>query len=94
MEIATIETKDRKKIVLHDKQWMHIKHRHPEMANRLNDVEETVRNPTKAVKHSDSTTKFYRFIKKEKKYIMVAAKLLNGEGFIITAYPTKKIQSD
>jgi len=31
-------------------------------------------------------------IKSEDEYIMVAVKILNHEGFIITAYNTKKIQ--
>lgn len=90
MDIATIRTRDNKTVFLRDAQWKHIKYRHPEMANRLIDIEETVRNPTKTVRYSDRTTKFYRFIKSDKNYIMVATKLLNGEGFIITAYLTKK----
>jgi hypothetical protein len=94
MEITSVHTKDGKKIILREKQWQHIKHRHPEMANRLNDIEEAIRNPTVRIRYSDATTKFYRFIKREKKYMMVAARFFNGEGCIITAYPTKRVQRE
>lgn len=92
MDVMEVKTKDGKTIYLRDVQWKHIKHRHPEMANRLNDIEETIRNPTKIIRHSDRTIKFYRFIKNRREYIMTAVKTLNGEGFVITAYLTKKIQ--
>lgn len=94
MDITVVKTKDSKTIFLRDRQWKHIKYRHPEMANRLIDIEETVRNPIKIIRHSDDTTKFYKFIKNEKKYMMVAVKLLNHKGFIVTAYLTKNIQRD
>ncbi len=90
MDIIIIKTKDRKEIALRDNQWKHIKHRHPEMSNRLNDIEDTIMRPTAVVRNS--VIKFYRFIKNEKKYIMVAVRILNGRGFIITAYLTNKIQ--
>lgn len=94
MDIVEIRTKDGKTIYLRDKQWKHIKQRHPEIANRLNEIEEAVRSPTAVIRYSDTTTKFYKFIKKEKKYMMVAVRLLNDKGYIVTAYPTKKIQRD
>lgn len=93
MDIA-IDTKDGKTVFLRDEQWKHIKYRHPEMANKLNEIEEAVRNPTAVIRHSDATTKFYKFIKNKRKYIMVAVRFKNSEGFIITAYPTKKIKRD
>lgn len=51
-------------------------------------------NPTARKKHSDVITKFYRFLKDKKRYIMVAVKILNHEGFVITAYQTLKIQKE
>ena len=40
----------------------------------------------------DEVVKFYKFLKAKKKYIMVAVKILNNEGFVITAYQTLKVQ--
>ena len=61
------------------------------MSNRLSRIEDTIINPTARIQHSDETTKFYKFIKDERKYLMVAVKILNGKGFVITAYTTKGI---
>lgn len=91
MIIFEVKTTDGKLIRLTEKQWFHIKQRHPEMSNRANDIEDAIANPTVRVQHSDQTTKFYKFIKDEKKYIMVAVKLLNGDGFVITTYKTRKL---
>ena len=43
-------------------------------------------------KETENETKYYRYIKEESKYLMVAFRILNGEGFVITSYMTKKIQ--
>ncbi len=61
------------------------------MTTRIGDIEDTIATPTARIQHSGETTKFYKFIKDEKRYIMVAVKLLNGDGFVITAYKTKRI---
>lgn len=89
--IFEVKTRDGKLIRLTEKQWSHIIYRHPEMVKRLNDIEEAISSPTARIQHSDETTKFYKFIKDEKKYIMVAVKILNGDGFVVTAYKTKRI---
>lgn len=60
--IFETKTKDGKLIRLTEKQWLHIKQRHPEIANRLSDVEDTIINPTARIQHSDETTKFYKFM--------------------------------
>ena len=91
VNVFEVKTKDGKLIRLNEKQWSHIKQRHPEMVNRIGDIEDAIVNPTARIQHSDETTKFYKFIKDGKKYIMVAVKILNGEGFVITAYKTKRI---
>jgi len=89
--ILEVKTKDEKLIRLTEKQWLHIKQRHPEMATKVGDIEDTIANPAVRIQHSDETTKFYKFIKDEKKYIMVAVKILNGDGFVITAYKTRRL---
>ena len=64
------------------------------MANILKDMEDAIRNPTAVRRHSESIIKFYKFIKNKKEYIMVAVRVLNGEGFIVTSYFTAKIQKE
>ena len=92
--IFFVKSKDGKEIRLANAQWKHIKFRHSEMTNMLKDVEDTIRNPTTVRRHSESITKFYKFMKDKKKYIMVAVKILNGEGFVVTSYFTAKIQKE
>ena len=89
MIIIEVKTKDGKLIRLPEKQWKHIRYRHPEIS--LDGIEDTIVNPTARIQYSDDITKFYKFIKREKKYVMVAVKILNGDGFVITAYKTKRI---
>lgn len=92
MEIVfSVFSKNGKYIRLTEKQWKHISSRHPEMSSKLNEINTALQNPTFIRKHSNSVDKFYRFLKKENKYIMVAVKILNGDGFVITAYKVKSI---
>ena len=86
-----MKTKDGKLIRLTEKQWVHVKQRHPEIVNKLGDIQNAILNPTARIQHSDETTKFYKFIKNENRYIMVAVRILNGDGFVITAYKTRRI---
>ena len=92
--VFLVKSKDGKKIRLTNAQWKHIKFRHPEMANMFKDMEDAIRNPTAVRRHSESIIKFYKFIKNKKEYIMVAVRILNGYGFIVTSYFTVKIQKE
>jgi len=91
VNIFEVRTKDGKIIRLAERQWLHIKQRHPEMPNRLDDIEDAITNPTARIQHSEGVTKFYKFMKDENKYIMAAVKILNGDGFVVTAYKTRRI---
>ena len=92
--IFALTTKNGIEIRLTKTQWKHISYRHPEMAGRQADIKETILNPTAIRKHSKEITKFYKFLKDKKQYIMVAVKLLDHEGFVATAYLTLKIQKE
>jgi len=81
---------DGKLINLAETQWLHIKQRHPEMVNRLQDIENAIVNPTFRTSLEGNIIKFYKFIKSEKVYIVTVVKITNGEGFVITAYKAKK----
>ena len=90
--IFITEIKDRKLIRLTVKQWKHIVHRHPEIINKLILIESTLKS-FDYIKYSEhNTRKYYKYLKEINKYVMVAVKILNGDGFIMTAYLTRKIQ--
>ncbi|MDQ7054616.1 MAG: DUF4258 domain-containing protein [candidate division KSB1 bacterium] len=67
--------------------------KHPVMRNRETDVQEALRNPDE-IRRSRSDKNVYLFYKKEKgkRWICAIAKRLNGEGFLITTYPTDAIK--
>ena len=67
--------------------------KHPVMAGREEDVKDTLQNPTE-IRVSRSDSNVYLFYKPEKigRWICAIAKRLNGEGFLITTYPTDAIK--
>ena len=79
-------------ISLTETQWKHIKFRHPEMSDKLDDIRETVERPSTIRKQSGNVIKCYKYLKPEKCYIMVAVKVLNGDGFILTSYLTRLVR--
>lgn len=71
-----------------------IKHiyKHPEMQNKLDLVEKTITNSDYVEEdlYRRKILYYYRYIKEEKKYVMVTVKLTNSHGYILTAYLTEK----
>ena len=67
--------------------------KHPVMAGRENDVKDTLQNPSE-IRQSKSDPAVYLFYKPERigRWVCVVAKRLDGEGFLITAYPTEAIK--
>jgi hypothetical protein len=67
--------------------------KHPVMAGREADVQETLRNPNE-IRLSRSDPAVYLFYKPERlgRWVCAVAKRLNGDGFLITAYPTDAIK--
>ncbi len=90
--ITEIITRDNIKIRLAKEQWKHILFRHPEMANNLIGIEFTLKYPDYKIHYRNNIRKYYKYAKEKNKYIMVVAKILNGDGFIITSYTTNKIE--
>ena len=93
MKLFQIVDKFFKKIYLTKERWRHISQEHPDIKN-IEELEETLKNPVAVTvsDHDPDVKWFYRFIKKERLYILVSVKYLNDEGFIITAHYTKKIK--
>lgn len=70
---------------------------HPEMKGQLEKIKETLASPDfiERSKRDRSTLLFYKFYAKTpvgQKHLLVAAKVLNGQSFIITAFFTDNVQ--
>lgn len=90
VRVLEVKDKNSKLVYLTDERYAHIL-KHPEMQNSLQLIEQTIRNPDKIEKYSiEPSIRFYYTYHKNRKskarYLRVAVKYLNGEGFVITAY--------
>lgn len=66
---------------------------HPVMADRSEDVKQTLGEPDE-VRLSRKDTQVYLFYKSdEKRLVCAVARQTNGDGFLITAYPADKMKS-
>lgn len=92
--IFNITDKSGRKIRLTKERWQHITQEHPGITNP-EELKETLTNPLKITPskyNTDNVCYYYRYNKNLKRYLMVAVKYLNGDGFIITSYHMRKIQ--
>jgi len=67
--------------------------KHPAMTGRENDVKEALQHPSE-IRQSKSAPAVYLFYKPERigRWVCAVAKQLDGDGFLITAYPTDAIK--
>jgi len=67
--------------------------KHPVMVGHVSDVKETLENPQE-IRLSRSDPAVYLFYSSQRKgrWVCAVTKRLNGEGFLITAYPTDAIK--
>ncbi|MFH1943169.1 MAG: DUF4258 domain-containing protein [bacterium] len=67
--------------------------KHPVMTGRESDVQETLRNPNE-IRVSKSDPNMYLFYKSERigRWVCAVTKRLDGEGFLVTTYPTESIK--
>lgn len=89
--------KSGRKIHLSKERWTHINQEHPEVSDYIEEIQETLKNPTKIeeVDYDKDVRYFYRYyknIESPAKNLLVIVKYLNGEGFIITAYLVRSIK--
>lgn len=67
--------------------------KHPVMAGLERDVKETLENPEQIrVSRSDPKVFLFYRIQRAGRWICAVAKRLDGEGFLVTAYPTDAIK--
>ena len=67
--------------------------KHPVMAGLYRDVKEALENPEQIrVSRSDPKVFLFYKIQRPGRWICAVAKRLDGEGFLVTAYPTDAIK--
>lgn len=84
-------------IHLSKERWSHISQEHPEVADYLEDIKETLKNPVKITTHTldENARYYYKYFKNRKfsaKYLLLIVKYLNAHGFIITSYFVRNIK--
>lgn len=80
-------------IHLSKERWKHIRTEHGKIVEP-EEIEKVIINPLKITKsdRDPSVAWYYIYKKQRKRYLKVAVKYLNGEGYIITTHYTTKIQ--
>jgi hypothetical protein len=67
--------------------------KHPVMAGRESDVQETLQNPDEIrVSRNDSAVYLFYKAERAKRWVCAVAKRLNGDGFLITTFRTDAIK--
>jgi len=94
--VFEVRSKLGKIIRLDEDRWRHVLE-HPEMENQRFRVEETLVDPDEVREsmRSSSIWLFYKLYTKSpvsEKYLLVAVEVLDGEGFIVTAFFTDKVK--
>lgn len=93
--IFEVNDKSGRKIHLSNERWAHINQEHPEVAPYLEDIKDTLANPTRIIQYEDddNVNYYYRYFKgRQLQYLLVIVKYLNNHGFVITAYFVKNIK--
>ena len=86
-----IFSKNKVLIRMTQERWEHISNRHPELETQRHKVIETVSDPDRILRGDFGellAVKFYPSTPLTSKYMVVAYKEVQGDGFILTAYFT------
>lgn len=91
-----ITDKSGRKVHLSEKQWAHIRKKHPEVED-FDMLREGIEKFDKVTNYGydSSVHYFYKYFKHKQlpnRYLCIAIKYLNGEGYVITAYFDKGIK--
>ena len=89
--LETVQSKNGIFIRLTDERWAHITEEHCELAGMRLETLETVVNPSKILEGGDGELLAVREIEKNK-FLVVVYRELIGDGFIITAFLTRREQ--
>ncbi len=94
--IFEIIDKNGRKIHLSRERWKHIQ-AHPYMHEHLESIESTLKNSLtiRLFPFQKNVFHYYKEFKQyglERRYLLVAVKYLNGDGFVVTSFFTNKIE--
>jgi hypothetical protein len=95
--ILEVIDKTRRLIYLTKERWEHIIYYHPGLSDQIEEIKKILKFPLVITESDDDPNvryyyRYYKNLKSAPKYILVAVKYLNGNGFIITSYYTNKIK--
>ena len=65
---------------------------HPVMADRIEDVKRTLTTPEEIHMSNTDEGVYLFYTTNEKRFVCAVVRQTNGEGFLITAYPTDKVK--
>jgi len=91
--VFEVVDKSKRRIHLSRERWKHISIKHTNMSNKLENIKCALINPIFIVPHKfdNMIRNYYLYYKLKKDYLLVSVKYLNGEGYVATAFVTKKI---
>ena len=89
--LETVQSKNGISIRLTDERWIHITEEHCELAGMRLEALETVANPARILEGGDGELLAIRETEKDKFMVVVYRELI-GDGFIITAFLTRRQQ--
>ncbi len=92
--IFEIKDKTGRSIHLSKERWSHICNEHPSLCSKIEEIKSTLFKPLiiKQSKYDENVKFYYNFIKEKKRYLLVSVKYLNGSGFVVTSFYTKKLE--
>jgi hypothetical protein len=94
--IFEVRAYDKRRVRLTQVQLLHMVFFHPEVENEQAKIRKALENPEIVVEGATKDTKIcYRLFKRTpvtSKYLAVVVKVLNQEGFIVTAYFTERVR--
>jgi len=87
-----VETPIHFKVHTTDVYWQKLLIKHPELEGKLNDIQNTLRQPMEIRKSKRNELIFLFYAEDIKHWICVVTKKIGLEGFLVTAYITDKIK--
>ena len=82
-----------RRIYLPEPRWKHIAAKHPDVATKLYEIENALRFPTTILPQELDKTKHDYYLRRKASgdYLVVVVKYLNGTGYVLTAFRTRKL---
>ena len=72
--------------------WLLIESKHPKLRGRAEDVAQVLSSPDRICNSQHDSTAYLFYRADQQRLLCAVVKCLNGEGFLITAYPCDKIK--